>query len=221
MAAYFTSDVHLRADRPDRGRRLSQWVGTLQPGVDRLTLVGDVCDFWFASRESRLPGLPCPGLIALAEFRQRGGRLTIMLGNHDAWMGPYYEERLGADVVLSEIHDEMVEGLRVRCLHGHLLGARSRWKGAMEGESFLKGFQSLPSPVAKGLAMALERSNSRSEPTVFSRHLKLFGEYTRSLAGQFDLVVFGHVHLAVDHPEETPRWVVLGDWKKTRQLFAG
>ena len=47
LAAYFASDVHLRLDRPERGRRFARFVGGLEPGVDTLTIVGDLCDFWY------------------------------------------------------------------------------------------------------------------------------------------------------------------------------
>ena len=85
MPLYFASDIHLRPDRPDRGERFARWLATLQPGVDDVCLVGDLCDFWFASRQQQGWDLPCAGLRALAGFTAQGGVLTILPGNHDAY----------------------------------------------------------------------------------------------------------------------------------------
>ena len=130
MAHYFASDVHLRLDRPERGRRLAQFVSKLESGSS-LTVVGDLCDFWMGSRSSDSEMLRCEGLEALVEFRQRGGSLEIMAGNHDLWLLPFYERRLGAKI-LEEPHDLTLDGLRIRLVHGHLLGVglpgRPSWK---------------------------------------------------------------------------------------------
>ncbi len=51
-ATYFASDIHLRPDRSERGRRFARLVGDLSR-EDHLVLAGDICDFWFASRRRR------------------------------------------------------------------------------------------------------------------------------------------------------------------------
>ena len=63
MPVYFASDMHLRHDRPDRAQRLARWVDGLSPD-DALYLVGDVCDFWLASRERPVDPSACEGLRA-------------------------------------------------------------------------------------------------------------------------------------------------------------
>lgn len=213
MAFYFASDVHIRTDRPGRGARLARWVESLS-GDDDLTIVGDLCDFWFSARERRGTSRPDAGLEALARFRDQGGRLTIIPGNHDAWLAPYYRDALGATLVETPSHDRLIHGLRVRFMHGHLLGARSRWKAAMEGRGFYQAFRSLPRPVASLLAGTLEQSNAVNEPEVHRRHLDLYGRYAASQAGEIDLVLYGHAHLQHEHAEGPVRWIVLGDWKQ-------
>ncbi len=71
MPAYFTSDVHLRLDRPERGHAAARWVESLG-NDDSLTIVGDLCDFWFASRRVQTGVTACPGLKSLADFRALG-----------------------------------------------------------------------------------------------------------------------------------------------------
>src|SRR5436309_13291502 len=88
VAAYFASDVHLRLDFPGRGRRFARFVGALEPEDDTLTIVGDLCDFWYVARQNDGGAMACDGLRALSEFRNRGGEVTILVGNHDCSLGP-------------------------------------------------------------------------------------------------------------------------------------
>jgi UDP-2,3-diacylglucosamine hydrolase len=212
VSHFLFSDVHLRPDRPDRADRLARWARGLR-NDDQLIVVGDLCDFWMASRvpESRL--MDCPGLQALADFRSRGGRLRIMAGNHDLWLGAAYEKLLGAEP-LPEPADLDLDGLRLHLVHGHLLGARSRWKGWMESQQFHRAFGQVPAPLAGLLDHALERKNERSLTADEERHLAVFRRYAEGLRGRTDLVVIGHVHRAVDDHQADPRMIVLGGWQR-------
>jgi UDP-2,3-diacylglucosamine hydrolase len=211
VAVYFASDMHLRFDRPERGRRLARWVGGLDPGADTLYLVGDVCDFWFASRQMGTDPLSCPGLKALAEFRARGGELTILPGNHDLWLGPFYERVLGARFVQEPLDVEAF-GLRVHLVHGHRAGGRPPWKSGMESRAFLSTFGALPGPLADQLDHLLNRTNERRRIRDENRLIPRFKDYLSRVAGAPDLVVFGHVHTPLDDPASRPRLVILGGW---------
>lgn len=212
MAVYFASDMHLRLDRPERGRRLARWVASLNPD-DALYLVGDVCDFWFASRQAGIEPTPCPGLRTLGDFTRRGGVLTIVLGNHDHWLGPYYERTLGARI-LDEPAVIDAFGLRVRVVHGHRSGGRQAWKAFMETRAFLKAFGALPEAVAARLSHKLDESNDETRTDDEDRLLPYFRRQLPGLSGEADLAVFGHVHRAVDEPDRRPRFIVLGGWQR-------
>ncbi|WZO97175.1 metallophosphoesterase [Isosphaeraceae bacterium EP7] len=210
MPSFFISDVHLRLDRPERGRRLARFLEGVAPGDD-LTIVGDLCDFWFAARQRLGDITKCEGLLALIRRRDAGGRTTVLLGNHDTWLGSFYRETFDAEVV-DEPLDVVSHGLRIRMVHGHLLGARSAWKGAMESRAFLHGFGLLPSLVADRLALKLKRSNARLLEKTDARHRVIYRQYADSVAGEIDLLVVGHIHVQWDDPGPSPRLVVLGGW---------
>src|SRR5262245_30475898 len=127
VAVFFASDVHLRLDRPERGRRFARFVGSLL-GADSLYLGGDLFDFWFVSREMDRSPAECPGLAALASFRDRGGSLMIVPGNHDAAIGSYLERSVGAGFIQEPVTVDAF-GLRLHLVHGHRLGGRPPWKG--------------------------------------------------------------------------------------------
>lgn len=210
MPVFFASDMHLRLDRPDRGRRLARFVDGLAPG-DSLYLVGDVCDFWFASRQRDGDPLACAGLRALARFRDRGGALTVLPGNHDLWLGPLYERVLGVGFVDEPLTVEAY-GLRLYLVHGHRVGGRQAWKAGMESRGFLKAFERLPPPLAGGLDRLLDRSNDKGRERDEARLIAVYRSYLARVGPDADLAVFGHVHSPLDDPNCRPRLVVLGGW---------
>jgi UDP-2,3-diacylglucosamine hydrolase len=212
VAVYFASDMHLRLDRPDRSRRLADWVDSLDP-QDSLYLGGDVCDFWFASRQVRSEPMSCRGLQSLADFRARGGRLTIIPGNHDLWLGPFYESLLGARFVPEPLTVDAY-GLRIRMVHGHRTGGRPPWKSVMESRAFLKWFGKLPAAVANQLDRRLESTNDAHRDRDERGLLPLFRAHAAQVGPEADLIVFGHVHTPLDEPAShtRPRLVVLGGW---------
>jgi UDP-2,3-diacylglucosamine hydrolase len=209
---YFASDVHLRSDRPDRDRRFHAWVRGLTRD-DSLVIVGDLCDFWMASRCTHNELLKSESLQALGDFRRNGGSLTIMAGNHDEWLCPFYESALGATIVV-EPHDMTLHGLRLRIVHGHLLGARRAWKAWMETRAFFETFGYVPGPFARVLDQTLARRNERGLGADEERHLSVYRAYADKLRGIADIVILGHVHRTVDSFEESPRLIVLGGWQR-------
>jgi UDP-2,3-diacylglucosamine hydrolase len=213
------SDVHLRLDRPERGRRLARLVDGLDPAGDELIVAGDLCDFWFASRREAGDEGRCGGLSALRRFRDRGGRLTILVGNHDTWLGPMYRDAIGAEVPESAAIDLERHGFRVHVAHGHVLGpsSGSGWKAVMEGNGFLRAYRAIPTPLAAALEAVLDGTNALTHASADRALVARFHAYGRGLgpAAPPDLIVLGHVHLTLDQvTAEGVRLIVLGDWKR-------
>ncbi len=212
MADYFLSDVHLRLDRPERGRRLARLVDQLAP-QDRLFIVGDLCDFWFASRQQGADPMACPGLSALVRLQERGVPLTLMLGNHDAWLGPFYESLLRLEVQPEPLVI-VSHGQTIRLAHGHRVKGTSTWKSLMEGRAFLGAFGLLPGFLARDLESRLDRVNTRKKAEADRRLIAAYREMALACDSEFDIIVFGHVHHAYNNPEASPRLIVLGDWTR-------
>jgi UDP-2,3-diacylglucosamine hydrolase len=211
VAVYLASDVHLRLDSPERGRRFARFIAGLDPEQDRLVIVGDLCDFWYVARQLRNDPLACAGLCALAEFRRRGGAVTILLGNHDGALGPFYRTTLGLDL-RDEPLEMAVHGLRVHIAHGHRLEATRRWKSLMESPTFLRAFHAIPGFLATPLDRLLHWTNVRNRERVERRYHAVFRRYAARCRDVADLVVVGHVHTPLDDAESSPRLIVLGGW---------
>jgi UDP-2,3-diacylglucosamine hydrolase len=211
VAYYFASDVHLRFDRADRDVRFSNWLSRMTCD-DSLLIAGDLCDFWMASRTRTSDLKKSESLRRLAEFQRGGGTLSIMPGNHDAWLCPFYQRELGARIVPDPFELE-VFGLRLHLVHGHLLGSRPPWKAWLEGPRFFAGFGQLPHPLARALDVALIWKDDRTRTPDEERHLRFFRAYVSRFKGLADIVVIGHVHRAIDEPQSDPRMIVLGGWQ--------
>jgi UDP-2,3-diacylglucosamine hydrolase len=212
VAAFFASDVHLRIDRPERARRFARFVGALEPQEDTLTILGDLCDFWFEARQWNRSPLECAGLRALTEFRNRGGAVTVLLGNHDGWLGDYYVN-LGLEL-RDEPYEITAHGVRVHMVHGHRLGPRRGWKAWMESRGFLRLFRTLPDWLASRLDGLLQWTNQRTRLRTERRYGVLFREYALRRRGSADLVIIGHMHTPLDAAELTPRLIVPGGWQE-------
>jgi UDP-2,3-diacylglucosamine hydrolase len=210
VAAYFASDVHLRLDCPDRARRFARFVSVLGPRDDTLTIIGDLCDFWFEARQCEADPLGCAGLRALADFRSRGGTVTVLLGNHDAWLGPFYAT-LGLEL-RDEPLEVLVHGVRVHMVHGHRLEAGRGWKAWMESRCFLRAFRGLPDSLGSRLDRVLQWTNQRGRLRTEQRYYRLYREYAARCGGRADLVIVGHVHTPLDAAESNPRLIVPGGW---------
>jgi UDP-2,3-diacylglucosamine hydrolase len=210
VSDYLLSDVHLRLDRPDRGERLARVVDRLDAD-DSLYVVGDLCDFWFASRQRRNHPINCPGLRSLSSFTGRGGRLIILAGNHDRWLGDLYQETLGAEWVDDSL-DLHLHGTRIHLVHGHRFGTRSPWKAMMESRAFLHAFASLPTPLAERLETKLERSNDVNREADDRKHLEIYRACVDQLAGSADVFILGHIHQIIDEARPASRMIVLGSW---------
>jgi UDP-2,3-diacylglucosamine hydrolase len=210
VADYFLSDVHLRLDRPERGWRLARVVDRLGAG-DTLTVVGDLCDFWYAARQRDADPMSCSGLRSLASFRERGGSITVLAGNHDAWLGPFYEQTLGARFLPDRL-DAEVQGLRLHITHGHRLGAHTPWKTVLQSRAFLEAFRRVPSSLADALGAQLNRTNAKNQEAFDRRGLSAYRKYAARLVDAYDLVILGHVHSPLDTAPDRPRLVVLGGW---------
>jgi UDP-2,3-diacylglucosamine hydrolase len=207
---YFLSDVHLRLDEPDRGLRLAALVDRLGAG-DTLTIVGDLCDFWYAARQIDADPMTCPGLRSLASFRDRGGAITVLAGNHDAWIGPFYERTIGATFWPDSL-EVRVQGLRLWISHGHLLGAHTPWKTVLQGRAFLAAFRRVPSPLANLLGAQLRRTNFKNQEAFDRKGLAVYRKYADRHTGDHDIIILGHVHSPLDTAPNRPRLVVLGSW---------
>lgn len=213
MAYYFLSDVHLRLDYPDRAERLAQFVRGLEV-QDSVIILGDLCDFWMASRQVRDCMAKCEGLKALQTFAAAGGELTIVAGNHDASLGYLFKHQVGARFHAGSLTLNAA-GIQLHMVHGHDVLQTWHWKRFLETRLFRFTFSLLPNVVADRFSQLLDSVNDEHRPRNHARMLAVYRRYLEGRSGDADLYLFGHVHERVDERVGQARMVVLGDWKKS------
>ncbi len=128
MALYIFSDAHLGAGPPETDRhkldRIAQLFALVRADGDRLVILGDLFDFWFEYKHA-IPKGHTQALFMLKELTQAGVHVDYVSGNHDFWMGDFFQRELGLTV-----HRDRLEltyaGRRLLLMHGDGLAPADR-----------------------------------------------------------------------------------------------
>jgi len=119
-ATYFISDIHLGLGAPEKEKakeeRLLSFLRSILPSTDTLFIVGDLFDFWFEYKTVIPKGFHRT-LAALQEFTDRGITVHYLAGNHDFWMGDFFQTELGI-ILHREPFEMSVGGKRIYFHHG-------------------------------------------------------------------------------------------------------
>lgn len=223
---YFASDFHLGTDARltsrEREKQLVRWLDSVAPSAEKIYLVGDIWEF-FVEYKSVVPKGTVRLLGKLAELRDGGLDIEFFTGNHDLWMGRYFEEELG---ILTHRAPILVEIHGKKCFIGHGDGLGP----GDEGYKFLKkvftnpACQSLFRLLHPDFGSALGRfwsGKSRDKNRAIDlRFLGAEGEWLIQFCEEkirttaVDYFIFGHRHLPIDWllSNGKTRYLNLGEW---------
>jgi len=94
---YFASDFHLGRDSlhtsAEREVLICQWLQDIKTTAEKIYLVGDLFDYWYEYRRV-IPRGNDLFKSTLLQLRREGIPIEIFTGNHDLWMGDYFEQDL-------------------------------------------------------------------------------------------------------------------------------
>ena len=94
---YFSSDNHLgapnAAESLPREKKFVRWLDEIKEDAAAIFLLGDLFDFWFEYKTVVPKGF-VRVLGKLAELSDSGIPIHFFVGNHDLWMGDYFEKEL-------------------------------------------------------------------------------------------------------------------------------
>ena len=156
--------------------------------------------------------MACAGLRSLASFRDRGGAITVLAGNHDAWLGPFYERTFGARFLPDCARRSRSRGSGSSSPTGTGSGPRPPGRRCSKSRAFLAAFRRVPAPLADALGAELQADQLQEPGGVRPPGLDIYRKFAGRLAGDYDLVILGHVHSPLDTAPDRPRLVVLGGW---------
>lgn len=222
MKAVFLSDAHIR-DRKDANLPpLLGFLDSLRGEVDRLYVVGDLFDTWFAFPRAVFDEY-VPLLGALDRLHRSGTRIVYVTGNHDFEMGRFFTHVLQAEVHDGEFTLE-TDGRRAYVAHGDMVNSQdrkylrlrrilrarfTRWLG-----------RNLPPAFVWRLARRMSRDFTGEEIARRMPLAEIFDDFARAkLASGFDTVILGHLHIPALHRHGQGVYANLGEWVDKRTFL--
>jgi UDP-2,3-diacylglucosamine hydrolase len=219
MKAVFFSDAHIRDHRDPNLPPLLDFLDSLPGTLDRLYVVGDLFDTWFAFPRT-VYAVYVPLLGALHRVRRRGARIIYLAGNHDFEMGPFFTEVLEAEVHQAGVVIEE-DGLRAYVAHGDLANPADRkyrlLRRTLRAAPTRWLARHLPPAWVWHIAQSMTHRFTGEEIARRMPLKEVFAEFAaRKLDEGFDTVILGHSHLPAFDARAGKTYVNLGDWVAAR-----
>jgi UDP-2,3-diacylglucosamine hydrolase len=219
---YFVSDIHFGLQGGDEEQvkldKLERLFALIKAEGRSLYLLGDILDYWMEYRHVIPKGFT-RFLCLLSDLSRSGIEITYFAGNHDFYLGRYFDEELGVKTRYG-MQEVQLEGKTFLLSHGDGLGSGD-WGYKLFARLVRNRFNlGLLTGFHPDLATSLMRRVSH-----FSRHHKpedmkseptRLIEFATALARErvFDYFVCGHNHAARMETlsESGSTYVNLGTW---------
>jgi UDP-2,3-diacylglucosamine hydrolase len=223
MRAYFFSDVHpgLGTREEERAKEdiLLRFLRGILPRAERVFILGDLFDFWF-EYGTVIPKGFHRTLAALQEFTDRGIPVDYLVGNHDFWMGDFFQTELGL-TVHRDPFETVLDGKRLFLHHGDGLAQNDLGYRLVKPVLRNRAAIALYRWLHPDLGVRMARGSSRTSRAYTSQ--KDYGEQEgmvafarRRIASGTQIVIMGHRHLPVCERIDEGLYVNLGDWIQHR-----
>lgn len=231
LKTYFFSDVHFGLqEKAQEDAKLEVMLALLdQVGQDgkRLYMVGDILDYWMEYRHV-VPKGYVRFFSALQSLVRRGVRITYLAGNHDFYLGNYFDEELGVKTHYGAL--EVLLGKKKFYLaHGDGIGngdiGYKLFRKLLRNNSNLRLFRWVHPDFGVGLMSYLSRLSRKHtyDPVDFGEQERLIvfaNELTEKV--NFDYFVCGHRHVLKLHRLKNRKsfYVNLGTWIGDEPTYA-
>ena len=221
---YFCSDNHLGS--PNRNLSLERekifitWLDQIKTDAQAIFFLGDLFDFWFEYKKvvpkgfTRLFG-------KLAELSDSGVDLFFFVGNHDCWIGNYFENELGINVFHKKV-DLNIDNYNILIGHGDGLGPgdnKYKFLKLLFRNPILKKLFSFIHPdIGISLGSFLSQKNkilSGSEKVFESEDKEMLFSYCKDVlkTKYYHFFIFGHRHIPLELDlGNNSKYFNTGDW---------
>ncbi len=197
MSVVFIADTHLKGIADPNQKTLCDFLDFLlkDSPPKLLVILGDLFDFW-AGYDKVLAREYGPTLERFERLASAGTKIIYLEGNHDFLMGPYFTDRLGAEVY-ADTHILTINGKQIFLTHGDMLDTSLRYK---LWRCFLRSFlfkvirALVPAHCAWNIAMKLS-SKSRLYTNKKLNMDMAFRDFAfKKIEQGLGAVVMGHTH---------------------------
>jgi UDP-2,3-diacylglucosamine hydrolase len=219
MALYVFSDAHLGCSSPDKeAEKLSKirsLVKLVEQDGDRLVILGDLFDFWFEYKYV-IPKAYHGVLFLLNDLVDRGIQVDYVSGNHDFWMGDFFDKYLGVHVHRDSFALDY-QGRKLLMIHGDGLAPADKGyrilKRILRNRFNIWLYRKLPPDWAYPLARWVS-GNSRDYTSrrdhVFAADYEAYAR--KQVENGYDAVIIGHLHIPIITRFERGVYINSGDF---------
>ena len=219
MKAVFISDAHLNGSACDGHRYLMRLLDSLKGGADEIFIVGDFFDFWFSDKNSVYPGF-CDIVKKLLEIKKSGTNISFFEGNHDFFLGDYFE-RYGI-IVFPDGAAIDLDGKKLFVSHGDTVDDSNTsyllWRRVLRSRLFYAIQKKMPSTILWRVSSVISRMSRSCASTQSSNGLagrmNMFA--VERFEEGFDAVILGHCHCPTLERHvingRVKTFAILGDW---------
>jgi UDP-2,3-diacylglucosamine hydrolase len=124
---FFISDAHLGADEREKEQvkenRLLAFLEHVKEEKAEVYILGDLFDFFFEYR-TVIPARHYRVLEKLGDLVRNGIKVTYIVGNHDFWLGSFFQGELGVTISRDPM-EVSLQGKRFFLAHGDGIGNSS------------------------------------------------------------------------------------------------
>ncbi len=219
---YFISDVHLGFDtrhapqrEQERETRLLEFLRAIRDDAERLIIAGDLFDFWFEYRDV-IPRGSLRVLGRLQELTDHGVEVRYLAGNHDFWIGNFFDDDLGVRVE-KEAFELNLNGKRFYIGHGDGLAKNDTGylilRRLLRNRFAIMLYSLLHPRISFGIARRVSKTSrdyTGAKDYGEGDGMKEFA--ARQIARGYDYVLLGHRHVPAYEPMGKGVYVNLGDW---------
>lgn len=224
---YFLSDAHLGSLAIPHGRmherRLVGFLDRIKHKAEAVYLLGDIFDFWYEYK-TVVPKGYTRLLGKLSELSDIGVEIHYFTGNHDLWVGDYFERECGMTLHRRSATVELY-GKVFYLAHGDGLGMGDHKYKILRKIFHDPTCQRLFSAIHPRWGMAfgldwakhsrLKRADGK-EPEYMGENkepLVLFAKDYLKTHPDINYFIFGHRHIELDLMlTHESRLLILGDW---------
>ena len=221
---YFCSDNHLGSPNGnlslEREKIFITWLDQIKIDAQAIFFLGDLFDFWFEYKKvvpkgfTRLFG-------KLAELSDSGIDLFFFVGNHDCWIGNYFEDELGINVFHKKV-DLNIDNYNILIGHGDGLGPgdnKYKFLKLLFRNPILKKLFSFIHPdIGISLGSFLSQKNkilSGNEKVFESEDKEMLFSYCKDVlkTKYYHFFIFGHRHIPLELDlGNNSKYFNTGDW---------
>jgi UDP-2,3-diacylglucosamine hydrolase len=216
---YFISDVHL-GEQPVhlekvRVKQFIEFLREVEKSASSVFLVGDLFDFWFEYKYV-IPKKHFAVVHQLARMREKNIKITYLAGNHDFWLGKFFDRELGIRTINNEWTGEIDEK-RFYLFHGDGVAKKDSGyrflKKVLRNPISIKLYQWIHPdwgiPFARFVSGSSRQYTNRIDLNDHSDYIEFAQEQFKE---GFDYVIMGHRHNPYVHEENGKKYINLGDW---------